>query len=106
MDYENLACKLRSMLNIEAEMLERWQFLSSGERKRWQIGAAINTECDILLLDEPTNHLDLQSTEHLEAALKAFPGTLILVSHDSVFAEVCTEREVEVTLEEKFSILQ
>jgi macrolide transport system ATP-binding/permease protein len=39
------------------------------------------------VLDEPTNHLDLPSVERLEAALAAFEGALLIVSHDARFAE-------------------
>ncbi len=42
------------------------------------------------MLDEPTNHLDLPSMERLESALSAFPGAIVLVSHDRAFAERAT----------------
>ena len=44
------------------------------------------------MLDEPTNHLDLESREALEAALDAFPGTVLLVSHDRALLDAVAER--------------
>lgn len=51
---------------------------------------------DVLVADEPTNHLDLHSTEALERALAAYPGALVLVSHDQRFLSACTSRTWEV----------
>ena len=48
------------------------------------------------MLDEPTNHLDLESREALEAALEAFPGTLLLVSHDRAVLDAVPDRIVAV----------
>ena len=48
------------------------------------------------MLDEPTNHLDLESREALEAALEAFPGSILLVSHDRALLDAVAERTVAV----------
>jgi len=48
------------------------------------------------VLDEPTNHLDLESREALEAALEAFPGTVLLVSHDRAVLDAVADRVVAV----------
>jgi ATP-binding cassette subfamily F protein 3 len=47
---------------------------------------------NFLVLDEPTNHLDLESREALEAALDAFPGTVLLVSHDRALLDAVAHR--------------
>jgi len=51
---------------------------------------------NFLVLDEPTNHLDLESRESLEAALEAFPGTILLVTHDRALLDAVAERIVEL----------
>jgi len=56
--------------------------LSPGERTRLILAALMAGGINCLVLDEPTNHLDLPAIEQLEAALNAFEGTLICVSHD------------------------
>jgi len=48
------------------------------------------------VLDEPTNHLDLESREALEAALDAFPGTVLLVSHDRALLDAVAERTLAI----------
>jgi ATP-binding cassette, subfamily F, member 3 len=49
---------------------------------------------NFLILDEPTNHLDVESREALEAALEAFPGTILLVSHDRALLDAVPNRIV------------
>jgi ATPase subunit of ABC transporter with duplicated ATPase domains len=88
--------RLRARLALEPEQLERWPTLSPGERKRWQIGAALAARPDILLLDEPTNHLDAPARALLLGALARFQGIGLVVSHDRVFLEELTTHTLRV----------
>jgi ATPase subunit of ABC transporter with duplicated ATPase domains len=72
--------------------LDRWDSLSFGERKRWQVGAALWREPAVLLLDEPTNHLDADATKVLLAALARYDGVGVLVSHDRAALDALTVR--------------
>ena len=63
---------------------------SGGWRVRLNLARALMCRSDLLLLDEPTNHLDLDAIIWLEAWLKGYPGTLILISHDRDFLDVIT----------------
>ena len=89
---EGGAARLRGELGLDPATLERWDRLSPGERKRWQVGAALHTEPGALLLDEPTNHLDASARERLVAALQAFRGVGVVVSHDRTLLDALTER--------------
>ena len=70
--------------------------LSGGERRRLSLAAIVASGANLLVLDEPTNHLDLESREALEAALEAFPGSILLVSHDRALLDAVAERTVAV----------
>ena len=66
--------------------------LSGGERARLALARLIAMGPNLMLLDEPTNHLDLPTCEALEAAIAAFPGAVVVVSHDRRLVErVATE---------------
>jgi ATP-binding cassette subfamily F protein 3 len=70
--------------------------LSGGERRRLSLAVLVASGANFLVLDEPTNHLDLESREALEAALEAFPGTLLLVSHDRALLDAVATRILAV----------
>jgi len=70
--------------------------LSGGERRRLALALLVASGANFLVLDEPTNHLDLESREALEAALEAFPGTILLVSHDRALLDAVPDRIVSL----------
>src|SRR6266536_5943256 len=70
--------------------------LSGGERRRLALAHVVASGANFLVLDEPTNHLDLESREALEAALEAFPGTILLVSHDRALLDAVAERTLAI----------
>src|SRR5512146_835793 len=70
--------------------------LSGGERRRLALAIVVASGANFLVLDEPTNHLDLESRESLEAALEAFPGTVLLVSHDRALLDAVADRLLAV----------
>jgi ATPase subunit of ABC transporter with duplicated ATPase domains len=63
---------------------------SPGEARKLCLALGLGRHAWALALDEPTNHLDLPTVERLEEALAAFPGAILLVTHDPAFAARCT----------------
>lgn len=70
--------------------------LSLGERRRVALGRALLGRAELLALDEPTNHLDATTVEWLETRLAAWPGALIVVTHDRYFLDRVATRILEV----------
>jgi ATP-binding cassette subfamily F protein uup len=79
-------------LDTEAKM----HSLSGGMKRRVLLAAALIAAPDLLLLDEPTNHLDLNGIEWLEAYLKTYTGSLLLVTHDREFLDQVANQIVEI----------
>jgi len=90
------ANEVRGRLRLDPSSLARWETLSPGERKRWQIGAALASDADVLLLDEPTNHLDATARALLVGALRRFRGVGIVVSHDRALLDELPEQTLRL----------
>jgi ATP-binding cassette subfamily F protein 3 len=65
--------------------LKKISVLSGGEKSRVMLGKLIVTPVNLLLLDEPTNHLDMDSCDSLLAAIDAFEGAVVIVTHNEMF---------------------
>lgn len=81
----------------EEDYTKKIETLSGGEKTRLSLGALLIQKPDILLLDEPTNHLDIDTLKWLECQLRAYPGTVILISHDRYFLDKTITRIFEVS---------
>ena len=91
--------KLRDILGaflFKGEDIDkRVSVLSGGERARLGMAKLMLQSHNVLALDEPTNHMDIRSKDILKSALKAFDGTLIVVSHDRDFLDGLVDKMYE-----------
>ncbi|MBO6013269.1 MAG: ABC-F family ATP-binding cassette domain-containing protein [Bacteroidales bacterium] len=79
------------------DTLKKVKVLSGGERVRLCMVKLLLEPYNLLILDEPTNHLDMKTKDILKQALKAYDGTLIVVSHDRDFLDGLAEKVFEFT---------
>ena len=81
-----------AQLNSDPDRILEGGRTSPGELRKLMLASGMLCRPVLIIMDEPTNHLDLHSTEALERALAAYPGALLLVSHDRAFLRACTTR--------------
>ncbi|HZN93069.1 MAG TPA: ATP-binding cassette domain-containing protein [Myxococcales bacterium] len=93
---DRAAFRLMARLRLDPSRLQAWETLSPGERRRWQVAAALRLEPEVLLLDEPTNHLDAEARGWLRDALRPFRGAGVIVSHDRAFLDALAERTLRL----------
>jgi ATP-binding cassette subfamily F protein uup len=88
----SLRSYLKRFLFADDRITTQVKYLSGGERSRLLLARILKNGGNFLILDEPTNDLDLPTLRVLEEALIAFPGTVLVVSHDRYFLNrVCTD---------------
>ncbi len=87
---------LGSFLFRGDEVFKALNQLSGGEKSRVALAMLVREGANFLVLDEPTNHLDIESREVFEAALRAFGGTVLVVSHDRYFLDRVVDHVMEL----------
>ncbi len=101
--------KIRSVLHgmgfAETDLETPIGNLSGGQKTRLALSQLLLREPDVLILDEPTNHLDIETLDWLETYLRAYPGALLVVSHDRFFLDAVVHSiyEIERTRATRFA---
>ena len=95
---ESVMARLADGLGLRQELLlEDIESLSGGQRRRVDLMRVLFQEPELMILDEPTNHLDLEGIAALEAALAAYDGAVLVVSHDTAFLKTLkADRAIEL----------
>ena len=88
---------LGKMLFSGEEVLKKASVLSGGEKIRCMIARMMLTDANTLVLDAPTNHLDLESIQAFNNTLQAYPGIILMSSHDHEFIQTVCNRMIELT---------
>lgn len=88
---------LGKMLFSGEEVLKKASVLSGGEKIRCMIARMMLTDANTLVLDSPTNHLDLESIQAFNNTLQAYPGIILMSSHDHEFIQTVCNRIIELT---------
>jgi ATPase subunit of ABC transporter with duplicated ATPase domains len=88
--------QLVALLGVDPDGLLASEMPSPGEARKLVLARGLAEGVWLLVADEPTNHLDLPSIERIEVALAAYPGALVVVTHDDTLARRVTSTEWEV----------
>jgi ATPase subunit of ABC transporter with duplicated ATPase domains len=87
---------LGQMLFSGEEATKKTKVLSGGERVRCMLARMMMIEANVVILDGPTNHLDLESIQALNNPLIAFPGTVLVASHEPQFVQTVANQVIEI----------